>query len=51
MTALHTQGVMKLYQHWREARVCSLASRYAKASSSALASRRSTVSKPSVNEP
>jgi hypothetical protein len=38
-------------QHCRRARACLPTSRYANASSSALASWRSAVSKPSVNQP
>ena len=52
MKALHTQEVMNMpLHHCREARACPLASRYVNASSSALVSWRSAVSKPSVNQP
>jgi Single-strand binding protein family len=44
----HTPSIV---QHCREVRVCPPASHYANASSNALASCRSAVSKPSVNQP
>jgi hypothetical protein len=51
MKALHTQEVMNRHiQHWRGGRACLTVSRYATAASSALASWRSAVSKPSVNQ-
>jgi hypothetical protein len=52
MKALHTQEVMNIHvQQWRGGRACPLASHYVNAASSALASWRSAVSNPSVNQP
>jgi len=52
MKTLHNQGlVAMLSQPWRGGRTYLLVSRYASASSSAFASCRSAVSKPSVNQP
>ena len=52
MKVLHTQEVINIHvQHCREEGLCPPASRYANASSSALASCRSAVSNPSVNQP
>jgi uncharacterized repeat protein (TIGR01451 family) len=51
MKVLHTQWVLNIHiQHCRGARACLPTSRYVNASSSAFASWRSTVSKPSVNQ-
>jgi hypothetical protein len=50
MKGLHTQGDMNTRQHCR-GRACPLVSRYTNASSSVLASWRSAVSNPSVNQP
>jgi hypothetical protein len=52
MKALHTQEVMNMHvEHCRERSVGPPASHYANVSTSALASWRSAVSKPSVNQP
>jgi hypothetical protein len=52
MKALHTQEVMDIHiQHWRGERAYPPVSRYANVSSRALASCKSVVSKPSVNQP
>ena len=49
---LHTQWVLNIHiQECRAVRACPPVSRYANASSNALASWRSAVSKPSVNQP
>jgi hypothetical protein len=51
MKVLHTQWVLNIHiQDCREARACPLALRYTNASSNALASFKSAVSKPSVNQ-
>jgi len=50
--AFQTQEVMDTpIQYWRVGRTCPPASRYVNAASNALASCRSAVSNPSVNQP
>jgi hypothetical protein len=52
MKVLHTPWVLNRHlQECREERACPPVSRYANASSNTLASWRSAVSKPSVNQP
>jgi hypothetical protein len=52
MNAVHPQEVVNIpIQHGREARAWPLAARYVNAANNALASWRSAVSEPSVNQP
>jgi hypothetical protein len=52
MKALHTQEVMNMHiEHCREGRVCPSTLHYANASNNVLASCKSAVSNPSVNQP